>query len=150
MHIYLILGKSEEQIRSELKGNTLRVYWYILKSKNGKVGMREIQKKLKFSSPNLALHHLEKLKRLDLIEKKEGYYQLSKEVKVDTIKQFTRLGKLMVPRFLFYSVLFIVLLVYFLLNIQVFNFYSVYTLIFSVLGIIIFSYESIKVLKEQP
>jgi hypothetical protein len=142
--------KSEEQIRSELKGNTLRVYWYILKSKNGNVGMREVQKKLKFSSPNLALHHLEKLRRLDLIEKREGYYQLTKEVKVDTIKQFTRVGTLMVPRFLFYSVLFIVLFVYFLLNFQVFNFYSVYTLIFGILGIIIFSFESIKVLREQP
>jgi hypothetical protein len=141
---------SEEHIRSELTGNTLRVYWYILKSKNGQVGMRETQKQLKFSSPNLALHHLEKLRRLDLIEKREGYYQLTKEVKVDTIKQFTRLGTLMVPRFLFYSVLFIMLLVYFVLNIQIFNFYSVYALIFGVLGIIVFSFETVKVLREQP
>jgi hypothetical protein len=150
MSAFLTSEKTEEKIRSELTGNTLRVYWLMLKSQNGEVGMREIQRSLKFSSPNLALHHLEKLRRLGLIEKRDASYHLVKEVKVDTVRQFMRLGTMMVPRYLFSSVLFTILLVYFLLNVQVFNFYTVYALIFGICGAVIFWFETIKVLKDQP
>lgn len=149
MYVSLSIEKTEEEIVSVLKGNTLRVYWCLLKSKNGEVGMKEIQTNLKFSSPNLALHHLEKLRKLGLIDKREGSYHLVKEVKIDIINQLTRLGTLMVPRYMFYSILYSVLLIYFLFTVKYLNFYIVYALIFGILGVLIFWFETFKVWKER-
>ncbi len=92
-------------IESELKGKTLLVYWYFLKSPTSTVGVREIQRSLGFSSPSVAAHHLEKLLTLGLIEKtKTGEYFLVQQVKVGMLRFFTKMGRFLVPRYLFYSV----------------------------------------------
>jgi predicted DNA-binding transcriptional regulator len=44
-------------LESELKGKTLLVYWHLLKSPGLKVGVREVQRKLGFSSPSVAVYH---------------------------------------------------------------------------------------------
>jgi hypothetical protein len=82
----------EDQIASQLKGNTLRVYWLLLKSSKNPVGARDIQRKLRFSSPSLAVCHLDKLVELGLAEKAAGEYRLTRIVDVGVLKQFTRLG----------------------------------------------------------
>ncbi len=82
-----------ERVASELKGNTLRVYWYVMNANKQTVGVREVQRALNFSSPTLALYHLDKLKDLGLVSKDTGEYRLIKEVKVDVLKQFLRLGE---------------------------------------------------------
>jgi len=53
-----------------LKGKTLKVYWYMLQQPSRSVGVREIQRALRFSSPSVALHHLEKLEDLGLVQKR--------------------------------------------------------------------------------
>ena len=91
-------------IESQLKGKTLRIYWYLLRSPSSRVGVREIQRSLGLSSPSVASHHLEKLLSLGLIEKSmTGEYFLVQEVKVGLLRFFTRLGRFLVPRYLFYS-----------------------------------------------
>ncbi|UCF58681.1 MAG: winged helix-turn-helix transcriptional regulator [Candidatus Bathyarchaeota archaeon] len=93
-----------EVIESQLKGKTLRIYWYLLRSPSSKVGVREIQRSLDLSSPSVAAHHLEKLLSLGLVEKSmTGEYFLVQEVKVGLLGFFTRLGRFLVPRYLFYS-----------------------------------------------
>ena len=57
----------DERVASELKGNTLRVYWYLLRASKDFVGPREVQRKLGFSSPALAVYHLDKLNQLGLV-----------------------------------------------------------------------------------
>jgi predicted DNA-binding transcriptional regulator len=89
---------------AELKGNTLKVYLYALK--NGKVGVREVQRALRFSNPSLAQYHLNKLKDLGLVKDENGEYFVVNEVKVDVMRSFLRLGTLIVPRFVFYAVFF--------------------------------------------
>ena len=92
-------------IESQLKGKTLQVYWYLLRSPSSRVGVREIQRSLGLSSPSVAAHHLEKLLSLGLVEKSmRGEYFLAKEVRVGLLRFFTRLGRFLVPRYLFYSV----------------------------------------------
>ena len=93
----------QDQIASQLKGNTLRVYWYLLQSPNNSAGPRDIQRKLKFSSPSLAAYHLDKLVELGLVEKVVGEYQLRKVVDVGVLKQFTRLGGVILPRHVLYA-----------------------------------------------
>ena len=63
---------NDEKVASELKGNTLRVYWQLLRSSRGAVGVREVQRSLGFSSPALAAYHLNKLEELGLVRKNMG------------------------------------------------------------------------------
>ncbi len=99
-----------EKVASELKGTTLRVYWYALRK--GSVGVREVQRALSLSSPSVALHHIDKLVRMNLLLREEsGSYRVTEKVEVDIVKQFVRIGGLMVPRFLFYAAYFTTLVV---------------------------------------
>lgn len=98
-------------LESELKGKTLLVYWRLLKSSGSRIGVREIQRKLGFSSPSVAVYHLDKLVSLGLVKKtRTGEYLLAREVKTGLLRFFTRLGRFLIPRYLFYSVWFTTML----------------------------------------
>ena len=62
-------GSDEDKIASVLKGNTLRVYWHVLRSRGEVVGVRDTQRALGFSSPALAIYHFDKLVELGLVER---------------------------------------------------------------------------------
>jgi len=103
------------QIESELKGKTLQIYWYMLRSPGSHVGVREIQRALRLSSPSVAAHHLEKLVSLNLVDKSRiGEYYITQEVKVGILRFFTRLGRFLIPRYLFYSVWFTTMFIVYL------------------------------------
>lgn len=92
---------------SQLKGNTLRTYLYVVKHKRS--GVREVQRELHFSSSSLAQYHLTKLVDLGLVKENGGEYILADEIKVDMLNDFLRFGTFMVPRFVFYAVFFSIL-----------------------------------------
>ncbi len=140
----------DEKVASELKGNTLRAYWALLSSGNGVIGVRELQRKLGFSSPALASYHLNKLEDLGLVVKERGDYRLVREVKVEILKQFIRLGTFMLPRHVLYATMFTTLLVFFVSQLKELNFYSIFALVFGVLGTVILWYESIRVWRQKP
>ena len=99
-------------VESELKGLTLRVYWHILGVKGRSVGVRPVQRALGLSSPSVALHHLEKLRSLGLLEKDStGEYHLIEQVKVGVLQNFVGVLGFLLPRYLFYSTMFSVMLV---------------------------------------
>ena len=92
---------SPSHVESELKGKTLLVYWYFIRQGNVSVGVRTVQRALNLSSPSVASHHLEKLRRLGLLDKDSlGEYRLVGEVKVGLLRFFVRLGRVMLPRYL--------------------------------------------------
>lgn len=104
------LAHPSDVIDDELRGKTLKAYLCLLKSSKP-LGVREIQRTLKLSSPSVAYHHLDKLARLGLIEKNEyGEYTLVKNVGVNVLQAFTQVGRLLVPRFTFYALFFTTLL----------------------------------------
>jgi len=140
----------EKKIESELKGKTLQLYWYMLKSGNSSVGVREVQRALKFSSPRLAAYHLEKLEALGLVENKQGEYFLVREVKVGVLKHFLRFGRFLLPRYVFYAAMFTTFLIYVLVKFEEVSTYSVVALILSVLGSVIFWYETIRTWRQKP
>jgi hypothetical protein len=94
----------DKMVEAELKGNTLRVYIYALKKR--RVGVREVQRSLHMSNPSLAQYHLNKLKDLGLLVDKDGEYEIVNEVNVSIMRDFLRVGTLIVPRFVFYAVFF--------------------------------------------
>jgi len=68
------------------------------------VGVRELQRSLGLSSPSVAYHHLEKLDRLGLVEKDQyGSYSVKRNIDVSVLQAFMRVGKMLVPRFIFYA-----------------------------------------------
>lgn len=146
----MVSSFDDEKIASELKGNTLRTYWALLNSENEVIGVRELQRQLGFSSPALASYHLNKLEDLGLVVKERGDYRLVREVKVGILKQFIKLGTFMLPRYALYATMFTTLLVFFVSQLKEFSFYSVFALIFGVLGTVILWYETIRIWRQKP
>ena len=111
--------KARDNLRraeAEVRGTTLRVYWNVFKSEDS-VGVREIQRACGLASPSTALHHLEKLRALGVVQKNEyGQYRLMEQVKVGTLRLFLKFGKLVLPRYLFYAVFFSASLVLYILG----------------------------------
>jgi hypothetical protein len=140
----------ETQIAADLKGNTLRVYWHLLQFSKSPIGPRDVQRKLGFSSPNLAVYHLDKLVELGLAEKVSGEYRLSKVVDVGVVKQFTKLGGFLIPRQVLYASMWTTLLAFYLSQLKDFNFYSLFALILGVLGGGIFWFETWRDWKNMP
>ena len=143
------MGENDE-IASVLTGNTLRVYWFLLKASNGVVGARETQRALGFSSPALAVYHLDKLTELGLVEKTNGEYRLVKVVDVGVLKQFVRFGAVMLPRYLLYATMFTTLLAFYLTQFRRVDFYSVFALILAALITGIMWFETIKTWRQKP
>ena len=143
---------SPAEIESQLKGKTLLVYWLMLKSQSSPVGVREIQRKLGFSSPSVAAHYLDKLLSLGLIDKTmRGEYFLAREVKVGVLRFFTRLGRFMIPRYLFYSVWFTTMLVvYLVLYGQSGGIHNLVAIMFGVFASFILWFETIRLWTEKP
>jgi hypothetical protein len=89
---------------SELEGNTLSVYAYIVRA-NRPVGTRDVTRGANLSNTSVAHHHLQKLENLGLIEKNTyGNYVLKAKASVDG---HVWVGKNLVPRLMFYSFFFI-------------------------------------------
>ncbi len=140
--------RSLEEIDAELKGKTLLVYWYMIKQTNP-VGTREIQRALKFSSPSIAHHHLEKLISLDLIKKDEyGRYSLKEYLEVGVLQSFTKIGKFMLPRYSFYASFFTTLLIAYVY--QYARALNVFALASMIIAAAIFWYETVRVWRRKP
>ena len=140
----------DKRVSSVLKGNTLRVYWCLLESSKGSMGPREVQRRLGFSSPALAVYHLDKLSELDLVEKVSGEYHLTKIVEVGILKQFVKFKGFIVPRNVLYATMLTTLFVFYLTQFKEINFYSIFGLIFGLLGSSILWFETIRVWRSKP
>ncbi|MCP8315923.1 MAG: hypothetical protein H3Z52_11065 [archaeon] len=140
--------KSLEKIEAELKGKTLLVYWYMIKQSNP-VGIREVQRALRFSSPSIAHHHLEKLISLNLVKKDEyGRYLLKEYVEVGILQSFTKIGRFMLPRYSFYASFFSTFLIAYVF--QYARALNVFALASMIIATIIFWYETIRVWRRKP
>ncbi|MDH5439412.1 MAG: hypothetical protein OEY31_02255, partial [Candidatus Bathyarchaeota archaeon] len=86
----------------------------------------------------------------ELAVNERGDYRLIREVKVGVLKQFIRLGAFLLPRYVLYATMFTTLLVYFFSQLKEISFYSMFALMFGVLGTAILWYETIRVWRQKP
>ena len=145
------------EIESHLKGKTLQIYWYLLRDPSSSVGVREVQRSLGLSSPSVAAHHLDKLLNLGLVEKTiRGEYLLNQEVKVGLLKFFSRMGRFLVPRYLFYAIW---LSTMFAIYVVVYNMilyqptgsvHNLAAILFGVVANIVLWLETVRLWKEKP
>jgi len=142
---------SEEDLAKDLKGKTLRVYWYMLRHPVPMTA-REIQRGAELSSPSLSMHHLEKLKEMGLVDKDvHGQYTIRRDVRVGVLKLFVGKGRVMVPRFLFYATFYTSVTA--ALATMMFRFFEWYSLILFALLVSLCGvlwYEALRIWREQP
>ncbi len=142
----------DPSVNAKLSGNTLRVYTYIFKVQRSSI--KEVQRNLKLNSPALAQYHLEKLVSLGLARRDEmtGDYVLVKEVKVETLEQFLKIGSYIIPRFLLYTVMLSVIFAYFTVFIAGFsmNGYYLWTYLIGGFALVVMWYETVKAWKNTP
>lgn len=145
------MRRDELQLESELKGKTLLVYIYLLRSNRPSVGVREVQRALRFSSPSVAAYHLNKLEELGLVEGVRGEYRLVREVKVGVLRHFVTLGGLMLPRYLFYATLMTSMLLTYVTQFPLTpTRYTVATLLMGIIPTIILWYETFRTWRQKP
>ena len=139
-----------EDVKSKLKGTTLRVYWQLLRS--GKpTTIRRLQRELGLSSPSVASYHLEKLMDLDLVKKVRGDYELKKTVSLEVMSSFVRISHLMIPRYIFYTTFFFTLLIVFVVGYaSALSLQGVFALVFGVSGLVITGYEAWRQWRLKP
>jgi hypothetical protein len=135
---------------ADLKGNTLRVYTYLFKVQRS--GVRETQRSLGFKSASLAQYHLDKLVDLGLATKDDtGSYFLAKEIKIEALEQFLKIGTYLIPRFVLYSVMLTFLFIYFIFAVGgVVSSISIWGYIFALAGLSITWYETIRAWRRSP
>lgn len=96
----------------EIRGNTLKVYLYLLK--HGPSELRDIQRGLNFSSASLASYHLGKLLETGFAKQDEyGKYSAVKEASDRILEGYSKIGPAVVPQLFFFSLLFTILVVFF-------------------------------------
>ncbi|MHA1614583.1 MAG: winged helix-turn-helix domain-containing protein [Candidatus Thorarchaeota archaeon] len=135
----------------DLQGNTLIVYWFLLRS-DETFSSREIQRKTGISSSSLALHHLNKLIELGLVKKNNhGEYSVGRKVNPGLLSLFSGKGKSFIPRFVFYAAFSSGLL---FSSIYMFYYRLSTASIFLILAMAIFSLifwvESLRIWRKQP
>jgi len=90
--------------KAKIEGTTLRIYLLLL---GKKMGVREIQKALKISSPSVVHYHLTKLQELNLVKQDEyGRYTAVGGFDASYLGPFVILRGKVVPRYAFYGAFF--------------------------------------------
>lgn len=147
-------SEDELAIFAELRENTLRVYLCLVKTAEP-MSARRVQKKLNFSSPTLAVYHLEKLLNMGLVSKSSRGYALTGTIKVGALFQIVRFGSLLLPRYVFYLSFFIVLFLCYILFIIItdsieLSIHSSFAILLALIAIIVTSYECFRVWRQRP
>jgi DNA-binding transcriptional ArsR family regulator len=135
---------SERESKDALKGTTLEIYRLLLTA-DKPLGIREIQRALNLSSPSQAQYHLNKLEEAGLLKREAGSYVVNKVL----LENCVRISRFLIPRYFFYSVFaFLILVIELVLRPSVV--YREYFLFISatLVFVLIFVYETIKVWRE--
>ena len=90
---------SADESKDVLRGTTLEVYRFLLKSSKP-VGIRELQRALNLSSPSVATYHLSKLEDAGLLKRQDGGYTVDRFLLENSIK----ISRFLIPRYLFYAI----------------------------------------------
>jgi len=122
---------------------TWNVYLYILTSRDP-VGVRDVWRELKLSSPSIAQYHINKLLELNIIaQTQEGKYVASEEKRVETLRSFVLLYGRLVPRLIFYGALVAgILAIYFVFWPMEWNFRDLAVIAVAVISIVAFFFEA--------
>ena len=105
------MDKREPNVRA-IKGNTVRVYLFLLR--NGPCELRDVQRALTLSTPSLAFYHLSKLVQSSYVKQTEdGRYMVVTDISADLLDGYVKFGRQMVPQLLILTIIFTAILAYY-------------------------------------
>lgn len=131
----------------EVRGNTLKVYMYLLR--HGPSELRDVQRGVGLSSASLASYHLGKLLEGGfVVQDEQGRYSAVREASYRVLDGYSRVGPAIVPQLFFFALLFTILAAFFsfeALNAQGFTMYLVAVCAVMVL---VFWYETLRLWRK--
>jgi len=138
-----LLMKKEDRSRRNISTVTWNVYLYILTSREP-MGVREVWRELKLSSPSLAQYHVNRLLELEMItQNKEGKYVASEEKRIEALKGFVLLYGKLIPRLVFYGALMAGLLIFYVIAWPIeWNFRDLTVIVVAAVSIAAFFFEA--------
>jgi hypothetical protein len=129
---------------ASIKGNTLRVYLYLMRS--GESELRDVQKALGLTTPSLASYHLGKLIGEGYVQQNAyGKYRVVKDFTQEILQGYVKLGTRVVPQLFFTAILFSFVVGFFALMSLYFAEYVPFLVGGSFLLIAVLWYEAIRV-----
>jgi hypothetical protein len=134
---------SEMTITPEVRGNTLKVYLYILK--HGPCELRDVQHGVGLSTASLASYHLGRLSEAGYVRQDEhGRYCSVEDASVKILDGYSKIGPAIVPQLFFFTVLFTILTVYFSYEALQAPSFTVYLIVASAAMVLTFWYETVR------
>ncbi len=100
------------------------------------IGPRELARRMGLSSPSVAMYHLDKLTDRGFLEKNpHGEYRVDPHANLGYLDNFLFLRERVVPRTLFYAVMFTSVFVFYLATVGLsYDINNVFTLVLGILG----------------
>jgi hypothetical protein len=142
IHFVLLMS-----VNQEIRGNTLKIYLYLLK--HGPSDLRDIQRGTGLSSASLASYHLGKLMEASLAKQDEYGRYLAVKEKADTVLEgYAKIGKAVVPQMFFFTLFFTITVAFFAVAAYIVPVYSYYLAAICVAMLAVFWYETIKLMKK--
>jgi hypothetical protein len=128
-------------VGQEIKGNTLKVYLYLLR--HGPSELKDVQRGVGLSSPSLASYHLGRLLEGGFVTQNEyGVYSAVKEASDRVLEGYARVGSAIVPQFFFFAVFFTVLVAFFSFAALWLSGFTPYLVVVGVAMVVVFWYET--------
>lgn len=134
-----------DESKEVLKGTTLEVYRFLLKSRKP-VGTRELQRAMNFSSSSVATYHLSKLEDAGLLKRETGAFTVNKYLLENSVK----ISRFLVPRYFFYTMFAVAVLLIELTVLRPSVLYQAYvfSLVATSVIVVFLAYETVKVWKR--
>ena len=128
----------------EIRGNTLKIYLYLLK--HGPSELREVQHGLELSSASLASYHLGKLIEAGYVSQDEvGKYYAIKDAETKVLEGYSKVGPALVPQLFFFSLLFTILAAFFSFEALDNSAYILYLVLVCIVMVIVFWTETLRI-----
>jgi hypothetical protein len=131
-------------INQEVRGNTLKVYLYLLR--HGPSELRDVQRGVGLSSPSLASYHLGKLLESGFAFQDEmGKYSAVKDVSYKVLEGYSTVGPAVVPQLFFFALMFTILAGFFSYEAIYGEGFTVYLVGICAAMVAVFWYETVRI-----
>jgi len=131
----------------EIRGNTLKVYLYLLR--HGPSELRDIQRGVGLSSPSLTSYHLGERSEAGFVTQNDyGVYSAAKESSDKVLEGYARIGKTIVPQFFFFALLFTILIVFFSFAALFLSNFTPHLVVVSLAMVVVFWYETLRLWRK--
>jgi hypothetical protein len=134
-------------VNHTVRGNTLKVYLYLLRQ--GPSELRDVQREVGLSSASLASYHLGKLSEAGFVKQDEhGRYFAVKEASDRVLEGYAKMGPAIVPQLFFFALLFTVLVAFFSFEALYTSGFTVYLVLICGAMILVFWYETVRLWRK--